>query len=295
MIPTLLAGLLTLFAAAAVHAQDATLARVDSLTASGRLTEARSTLATWRARHPTGSPAADPAAHAQALFLEGRLATDAAAAIDSYLAIALAYPTSRNAPAALLRLGQGLLAAGDAPRAAAYLERLTTDYPLASERPAGLLWLARAHAVTRRPDRACTTARTGLDASSADAAIRALLRTEEEESCRAAAAAAARTDVSPTPPAQAAPEPASGERDPRARFAAQAGAFRDHDAARALAQRLARAGFDARVAILDGSTLARVRIGAYTRAADAEAAAARLRARGIDAIVVDDVQRERDR
>ena len=298
MTRALLVGLCALLAAAAGHAQDATLVRVDSLTASGRLSEARSTLAAWRAQHPTGSADANPAAHAQALFLEGRLATDAAAAIDAYLAIALAYPTSDDAPAALLRLGQGLLAAGDAPRAAAYLERLTTDYPRASERPAGLLWLARAHATARRRDRACSAARTGLEVSAADADIRALLGIEEEEACRAAEPPelppAARVEAPPAPPARA-EQPPPAERRADARFAAQAGAFRDHDTARALAQRLASAGFDARVAILDGSALARVRIGRFTRAADAEAEAARVRARGIDAIVVDDVQRERNR
>lgn len=298
MTRALLAGLFLLLAATSAHAQDATLARVDSLTSSGRLSEARSTLAAWRARHPTGSPAADPAAHAQALFLEGRLATDGAAAIDSYLALALAYPTSGLAPAALLRLGQGLLASGDAPRAAAYLERMTTDYPRASERPAGLLWLARAHAAARRTDRACTAARSGLQATTADPAILALLRVEEEDACRVAEPQAqppaARTDPTPPPPARAEP-PAPAQQRADARFAAQAGAFRDHDAARALAQRLARAGFDARVVLLDGSALARVRIGRFTRAADAEAEAARVRARGFEAIVIDDVPRERAR
>jgi cell division septation protein DedD len=302
MTRALLVALFTLLAAPSAHAQDATLARVDSLTAAGRLSDARATLAAWRGRHPTGSPDAEPAAHAQALFLEGRLATDAAAAIEAYLALALAYPTSGFAPAALLRLGQGLLAAGDAPRAAAYLERLTADYPRASERPAGLLWLARAHAAARRPDRACTTARTGVEAgAAADPDIRALLRSEEEAACRTAEASndpppaeppAARTE---TPPARTEPARPALERPANARFAAQAGAFRDHDAAHALAQRLASAGFDARVVILDGSALARVRVGAFARAADAEAEAARLRTRGIDAIVVDDVQRERDR
>ncbi|HUF11705.1 MAG TPA: SPOR domain-containing protein [Longimicrobiales bacterium] len=287
MTRALLAGLFSLLATASVHAQDATLARVDSLAAAGRLSEARSTLASWRVRHPTGSPGAGPAAHAQALFLEGRLATDAAVAIDSYLAIALAYPTSGDAPAALLRLGQGLLASGDAPRAAAYLERLTADYPRAAERPAALLWLARAHTATRRPDRACAASRTGLEASAADAEIRALLRTEEEVACLTTEAAAARAEPSPLP--------APGDPPAHARFAAQTGAFRDHDSARALAQRLVRAGFDARVAILDGSALARVRIGRFSRLADAEAEAARLRAHGIETIVVDDVPRERVR
>lgn len=262
------------------HAQDAALARIDALVAAGRLTEARNTLAAWRRDHPVGS-SAGANAQAHALYLEARLATDAPAAIDGYLAVALGHPTSPHAPAAFLRLGQGLLAAGDAPRAAGYLERLVTDYPRATERAAGLLWLARAHATRRRPAEACTAATEGLRIADADPQLGPLLRIEEDEACRSVERPAA------DQPQRAAPADA--------RFAVQVGAFRDRGAAAALALRLERAGFNARVADLPDSNLARVRVGMFATSAEAEAEARSVREFGVEAIVVDDVQRERSR
>ncbi len=261
------------------HAQDAALARIDALVAAGRLTEARNTLAAWRRDHPVGS-SAGANAQAHALYLEARLATDAPAAIDGYLAVALGHPTSPHAPAAFLRLGQGLLAAGDAPRAAAYLERLVTDYPRADERAAGFLWLARAQATRRRASDACNAATEGLRIADADAQLGPLLRIEEDEACRI-------VERPTEQPQRAAPA--------GARFAVQVGAFRDRNAAVALALRLERAGFDSRVADIPDSGLARVRVGRFATSDEAEAEARRVREFGVEAMVVNDVQRERSR
>lgn len=162
------------------YAQDLT--RVDTLIAHGRFTDARASLAEWQAAHPTTDNAtADDQAHA--LMLSGRLASDANDANDSYLALVLGYPTSAYAANALLRLGQGLIATGDAERARGYLERLVRDYPNATDRGAALLWLARAQHAAGRAAAACTTVHDALALPALDSATAALLQYEEPIAC----------------------------------------------------------------------------------------------------------------
>jgi len=135
------------------HAQG--LDHIESLLLRGRLTDARSALSLWKKENPR----AEAAQQAHALLLSGQLATDVASAMDAWLALALTYPTSPHAPTALLRLGQGLTATGEAERARGYLERLVRDYPNAPDRAAAMLWLARAQRATGRDAAACTTLR----------------------------------------------------------------------------------------------------------------------------------------
>ena len=128
-----------------LQAQDP-LDRVESMLASGRLTDARNTLDRWIAEHPPGSRSATSEQQAHALLLQGRLNADLREAEDAYLAVVLSYPTSRYAPEALLRLGQVLVAIGmadddpdEAARGAAYLERLLDDYPGSDQGPVATL------------------------------------------------------------------------------------------------------------------------------------------------------------
>ncbi|NIP81052.1 MAG: hypothetical protein GWM90_18270, partial [Gemmatimonadetes bacterium] len=94
------------------HGQVPTLDRVDSLVTAGDYASARSTLERWcSARDEFDVPGSDMA---RALMLRGQLAPDPESAEPHYLALVLGYPTSDHAPEALLRLGQALLAAGDA-------------------------------------------------------------------------------------------------------------------------------------------------------------------------------------
>lgn len=151
---------------------------VESLLLRGRLTDARSALALWQEQNPRA--ASDQQAHA--LLLSAQLATDASSATDAYLALALTYPTSRHAPVALLRLGQGLLATREAERARGYLERLVRDYPNASDRAEAMLWLARAERATGRDDAACSTLReAGTLQTRAETSL--LIEAEEARAC----------------------------------------------------------------------------------------------------------------
>lgn len=270
-------------------AQDPTLERVHNLAATGRLTEARNTLADWERRHTAANSGATSGDRARALLLRGMLSDDATQAQEAYLAVVLSYPSSEAAPHALLRLGQGLLAAGEPRRAVAYLERLRTDYPGSSARETGWLWLARAQLASGSADAACTTASTGLDLTRAEN-LRILLELERDRACAPDAAAAARVNARVTPPRAPPPAAAAGMR-----FAVQVAAFRERESAEATAAQLRENGFDARIVATEGSVLFRVRFGFFDDNLTAANEARRVRSAGFNAIVVDDVALERAR
>lgn len=179
----LLLGFLLLVAGTtAAHAQDTALDRVQNLIATGRFTDARNTLEEWERRYADARSDASAADRARALYLRGTLATDAKEAEDAFVAVVLSHPSSAVAPAALLRLGQGLLTAGEPRRAVAYLERLHSDYPGTPQRETGWVWLARAQLAAGAPAAACNTARNGVGAVS-ESNLRTLLELEREQAC----------------------------------------------------------------------------------------------------------------
>lgn len=209
-----LLGLLFLLAAStAAFAQDSTLDRVQNLVATGRFTDARSALADWERRFADPRSSASAADRARALYLRGTLAGDPKEAEDAFIAVVLSYPSSAVAPGALLRLGQGLLTAGEPRRALAYLERLHSDYPGTPQRETGWVWLARAQLAAGAPAAACATARSGVDAVR-DANLRTLIELERDQACARTGAqtvadepARTRGSILPGEPA-ADPEPA---------------------------------------------------------------------------------------
>src|SRR5688572_318754 len=154
-------ALLLLISATPLRAQQSLMNRADSLLIAGQYEQARATLADWDRANPA-SASTEPAQRSRAIYLTARLTTDATQAQNHYLTVALSYPTSREAPDALLRVGQSFLATGDPPRAVGYLERLINDYPTASVRPLGFLWLARAQIAADKASSACTTATAAL-------------------------------------------------------------------------------------------------------------------------------------
>jgi cell division protein FtsN len=230
----MMAAMLTAAGSATGHAQDTALDRVQNLINTGRFTEARNTLEQWERGAGDPRSSATTADRARALFLRGVLSTDPKDAEDAFVGVVLSYPSSAVAPAALLRLGQGLLAGGDARRAVAYLERLRSDYPGARERETGWLWLARAQHASGAATAACATAREGLAAAST-ANMRTLLELERDNVCAAAdgqprgatpTVPAPARDAAGAPPAQrttppAATPPAQGTPPPTATPPAQ--------------------------------------------------------------------------
>src|SRR5690606_29220521 len=191
--------------------------------------------------------------------------------------------------------GQGLLASGQATRAATYLERLAVDHPNSPDRAVGLLWLARARRLAGRTDAACQAANQAADSRGAGPELAALIRSEQVASCRRIADArppAGRQAGPPTRPAAAQREARPAPTTATGAFAAQAGAFRERSGAETLAAQLRRAGYEPRLVRLPGSSLVHVRVGRFPNAAEADALVARLRAAGFTALVVRDAGRE---
>jgi cell division septation protein DedD len=292
--------------AAPLSAQTPTLERVDSLIAAADYDAARSAIEAWAAARSARTTSAQ---QARGLMLRGQLARTPAEAEPHYLAIVLGYPIAPEAPRALLRLGQGLLVAGEPARAVGYLQRFVSDYPGHPERTIGLLWLARARTAARETSAGCAAARQGL-ADTRDPDLVAMLRAEEDAACAVAAGAApAPAQPAARPPAgdPAAPPPPAARpattpaattvptREPAAtgRFAAQTGAYRQQQSVDDIVARLRRAGYEPRVALVPGSALVRVRVGRFNTAADAARMVARLQGNGFDAVVVNDAHQER--
>src|SRR5690606_8255112 len=237
----LLAGGLALAAPAA--AQPPSLDRAEQLVAQGDYTAAREIVDRWWREEPAATPDVIRAGRPRALLLRARLATDAAAAEQDYLALALGYPSSPEAAVALLRLGQGLLASGQAERAATYLERLATDHPNSPDRAVGLLWLARARRLAGRTDAACEAANQAAESQGVGPDLAALIRSEQVASCRRITdPRTSATRQTPPPTRTAADRPETNAGTTRT-FAAQAGAFREESGAQTLAAQLRRAGF----------------------------------------------------
>lgn len=264
-------GLLLVLSSSAASAQSP-VDRAESLLQEGDVAAARVALADAWAE---GVPPAQLAP--RAYLLRARLATDPDAAVSDYLAVALGHPTSREAPVALVRLGQAMLELGQPARAADYLERVLSDYPASGARGLALLWLARAEQARGRTDAACRTLAAARLATGGDAELASLVLADRDLHCGEATAAA-----SAAPPA-----PPGGD------FATQIGAFRTLDAAERMIEQVRSRGFEARAVLTPTSGLVRVRVGRFLTKAEAVDHARRLRDAGIEALVVNDAAAER--
>lgn len=263
----------------ALQAPPPTLHQVDSLIAVGSAAPARSALSRWWRLHESDA-AGNTRAHG--LYLRAVLAPSFKAAQSDLMGVVLGYPQSTDAPAALLRLGQGLVAARQPHRARSYLVRLVRDYPRAKERPTGFLWLARASLADGDAGAACKAASNGLDLEGAGDDLAAMLRRERHTACSNGA-----TSAAPRPPTPAAPAAATS-----GAYAVQIGAFRDVASARAVARAATRKGFDARVVRVPGSSLARVRVGRFRSRDDAAGLLHKLHDAGFPTALVDDAAKE---
>jgi cell division protein FtsN len=291
-------------AASAAHAQDGTLDRVQNLINTGRLTDARNTLAQWHTTNGAPTSDATPADRARALFLTGVLSSDPDDAEDAFVGVVLTYPSSAVAPEALLRLGQALYTAGETDRAVSYLERLQSDYPGAAARETGALWLTRAQLAAGDAADACGTARESLT-HTANANLRTLLEIERDRACAQSGGVATPRAPTAAQPAPAAPngtptnalpdlgvavdgnvqspQPAPA-RDTARTVAARTDAPRT-DTARTDTARTNAAPVHAAAARTDIGEFA-VQTAAFSQRPTAERIAAELRAKGFEARVV---------
>lgn len=265
---TMLAAACAVLGALPVRAQERPAIRAAvRLAGAGRGDSARALLNGELRRSPAGS-----AAWIEVLYWRGRLGSSGDSAERDFRRVAIEYSSSAWADDALLQLAQLALAGGNAAGAYDLATRLRSDYPGSELRPAGALWAARAAFVTGEARSACALLDTARTESATDVEF-----VNQVEFYRARCGG-----LAALPPA--APRPADSTArgaDPAApsgatRFEVQAAATRAPAAARDVADRLARAGYRARVETsADG--MHRVRVGPFATRGAAEAAAAAAR------------------
>lgn len=265
--------------------QRATLAQIDSLMQAGSTEQARASLAKWRTENP--SPNTDSAMRAE--YFNARLTSDARAAEDSYLRIAITAPASNaHVPEALLRVGQAELAAGAPRNAITYLKRLIENYGSSEHAGLGAVWLARAYSADKRATDACTVVSAALRNPRVSEEARGLLRSEQA-ACTGNVANTERPVTTPAP----APPSTQVTASTASNFAIQVAAFRDKSNALGVVRQLHTAGYqDVRLVTVPENTLFRVRIGHFQSSASAAEILGKLKASGFVPAIVSDVLRE---
>jgi len=226
-------------------------------------------------------------------------ATTAGTAVDRQRAlqrIAVEYPNSPWADDALLGLAELSYAAGDLPGAARSLERLRLDYPATPLLGTAAVWAAKVYSEAKDPASTCRWAATGGAAAGNDVELRNQLafyvaRCQGVDTSSSAATA----DSSPASPPSAAPPvspapaaaPSAAARKPV--FRIQIVAAPDEADANRAAARLRAVGIAPAVAHQGGFW--KVRVGSYATRAAAQAALAQIRARlgGAPFIVSDSI------
>jgi cell division septation protein DedD len=230
---------------------------VDSLASAGRADEARVALESWWANQRVESGRRE---RQRGLWLRAILTVDPRLAGLDFQRLVLEFPGGSYSDEALVRLGLISSAGGDFPRAARYFQTLVTDYPRSPQRRRAQEWLAENLGAI---EAAALTAEAEVQAGAADADAR---------------------EPEPSPPFQA--EPVS------TRYAVQVGAFESEERARSLLVSINASGFRARIVRVPGSSLLRVRIGAFLDRTGAVGLMDRVRRRGYEATIVVDVAEE---
>jgi cell division septation protein DedD len=289
---------------AAVGPDSVQLARAQTLAAAGNGAAARALVDSVLATRTEGTND-----YAEALYWRGMLAATAADAERAYLSLGVEYPLSPRSADALLRLAQLESARGDRTSARRHLERLVRDHPIGSADPRAGLWAAKLlFDESDAPDACAVLALARAGVSSGDVELTNQIDYEQQR-CVGVSASASSTDASSssTPPRATAPARAparAAEKRPEApggtqsrrsgpgtttrasaSYSVQIAAYRTRSDADALAARLKRRGYDARV--VGEAAPYRVRVGSFaTRAGAVEMQ--RILERGkIDGIVVD--------
>lgn len=259
------------------EAGPASLDAVEAALDSGRTGRARGLFERWLEGRADGS---GEDLEPRARFLRARLTQDPDSARLAYTLLAVDGGTPYGVRARL-RLAQLRLAEGRHPEALEDLELLRADYPghpLAAE---SWLWTGRVREAEGNSAAACEAFRRALSAADADGGLRERARAAVAACEGAASGAPARGETAGGGEAADAPDGAGGA------FVVQLGAFSTLGSAERLRQRLAEAGFEARVVgPSPEDDLFRVRSPPFEGRSEADAEAERLENRGFSAIVV---------
>ncbi|MBI4542367.1 MAG: SPOR domain-containing protein [Gemmatimonadetes bacterium] len=266
-------------AAPALVAQDNPALRAAvQLAAEGRGEGARRIVAAELARLPAGD-----SSYVEALFWRARLASSGDSAERDLRRVAIEFSASRWADDALLQLAQLAMAAGNPASALALATRLRADYPDSELRPRAAFWAGRAALELGEPQGACALLDSARAEASGDVEFQnqaAFYRGRCESvvsphvvPVAPAPQAAPLTDSARAAPSQTAPAtPSAPAVRPPGAFDVQVAAARTDQAARAIVNRLARAGHRARV-LTGADGYRRIRLGPFPTLREAEEAA----------------------
>jgi tetratricopeptide (TPR) repeat protein len=282
--------LIVLVSARVASAQVDPFARVRALVGAGDLAKAKGLADSVVRATPEESPA-----YAEALYWRARATDDVAAARRDYLRIALEHPRAAVAEDALYRLGTAAYDRGDRATARRFLQQLATSFPDGRSRARGAFALGR----TLMDEGAVLEACAQFDdakrrAPTSDVEFRGQVAYLAGPCVGARADSAARRDAPRTDSSVTAPSPVAEPKGGRGAvpskaatgpaWSVQVAAFASRDDAAALAKRLSKRGYDARVTV---ARPYRVRVGRYATRDDAVSKATKMKSAGMTAIVVE--------
>lgn len=239
------------------------LAEVEGLRKAARFEEARARLERWWETERAEASRSDlQFGH----WLRGLLTTEGEAARTEFRRLAVEYPGGPWTDGALHRLGLAAALEGKGAEAAEHFRRILSDYPSSAHRD---------------------DARRRLDAVSSGGGPPAASPTGDPAPATGSTPEARPEGVVEAAAAGAAAVSASGN------WTVQIGAFSTRDRAERRISELASLGERPRLVRVGDSPLLRVRVGSWPDRQSAEAAARSLAARGVEAVVSGDRDRER--
>ena len=264
---------------------DSAFRRAHSLASEGNTGAARSITDSVLAASVDGT-----VSYAEALFWRATYTESADQARRDYLRIAVEFPLSPRAEDALLRLSQLELALGDRVSAKRHLGRLENEYPNGHLRAQGSYWMGRLLLDDGNLPQACVSLTEAKQrAATTDVELANLVsyysrqcaaRQEQPDTTTADLVLNKNTIVGKGEGRRA----DGATRKAPVLWSAQVAAFDAAGDALALAQRLARRGFDARVT---ADRPFRVRIGQYATRRDAQVLVEKLRRQKMTALLVE--------
>lgn len=246
--------LVILLSPGAVRAQNP-LDDVEALLGQGKIFQAREALQDWWEGQGAAANRMD---RQRSIWLRGLLTVDPSMAELDFRRLALEFPGGPFSDDALLRLAQSAELSGDLRQANAHYKALERDYPSSPLRGRAQAWL-----------------RVNGDA------VEALGPTTYP-----------RTETAPDPILRK--EEATDLDESQGSFSVQAGAFRNIDGARSLADDLRAIGHRPRLVRLPGNNLIRVRLGRFSERDEASRLQGELAGAGFEATIVSDAQSEEE-
>ncbi|MBV9879138.1 MAG: SPOR domain-containing protein [Gemmatirosa sp.] len=270
-------------------------ARARRLVSDGNGAVGRALVDTLLAAAVPGTPG-----YAEALYWRATLAERAADGERDYRQLAVEYPASPRAADALVRLAQLDLARGQPATARDHLTRLLRDHTDAPTRARAHYWLARASLDAGDARGACGALNeaAGETEPGGELARQVVALRGRVPRCTLTVAVGGQAAVGVQRAAPAAPIDSTRSAPPvprpssAGRFTVQVSAYDSRPGAEALAARLVKRGFEARVT--SGGTPDtppfRVRIGRYATRAEAIAAQRELKAKGLAGFVAEEAE-----